>query len=67
MAEGHGFALAGLLAVLPTPLLAVNILFAVALFTLPGAMVWLDRQDRMPLRCLGSTFSWSPRCWPSLC
>ena len=48
MAEGHGFALAGLLTVLPTPLLAVNILFAVALFTLPGAMVWLDRQDRMP-------------------
>lgn len=48
MAEGYGFALAGLLTVLPTPMLAVNILFAVALFTLPGAMVWLDRQDRMP-------------------
>ena len=29
-------------------MLAVNILFAVALFTLPSAMVWLDRQDRMP-------------------
>ena len=48
MAEGHGLALAGLLTVLPTPMLAVNILFAVALFTLPSAMVWLDRQDRMP-------------------
>lgn len=48
MAEGQGLALAGLLTVLPTPMLAVNILFAVALFTLPGAMVWLDRQDRMP-------------------
>lgn len=48
MAEGQGLALAGLLTVLPTPMLAVNILFAVALFTLPSAMVWLDRQDRMP-------------------
>ena len=49
MAEGQGLALAGLLTVLPTPMLAVNILFAVALFTLPSAMVWLDRQDRMPM------------------
>ncbi len=48
MAGGQGFALAGLLAVLPTPLLAVNILFAVALFSLPFLMAWLDRQDRMP-------------------
>ena len=37
-----------MLTVLPTPMLAVNILFAMALFTLPGAMVWLDRQGRMP-------------------
>ena len=43
-----GTALVGVLTVLPTPMLAVNILFAVALFTLTGAMVWLDRQDRMP-------------------
>lgn len=48
MAGGQGLALVGVLTVLPTPMLAVNILFAVALFTLPGAMVWLDRQDRMP-------------------
>ena len=48
MVGGQGLALVGVLTVLPTPMLAVNILFAVALFTLPGAMVWLDRQDRMP-------------------
>ncbi|GIR07988.1 MAG: hypothetical protein CM15mP18_3170 [Methanobacteriota archaeon] len=29
-------------------MLVVNILFAVALFTFPSAMVWLDRQGRMP-------------------
>ncbi len=28
--------------------MAVNIMFALALFTLPSAMVWLDRQHRMP-------------------
>ena len=48
MAGGQGLALVGVLTVLPTPMLAVNILFTVALFTLPGAMVWLDRQGRMP-------------------
>ena len=48
MAGGQGFALAGVLTVLPTPMLVVNILFAVALFTFPSAMVWLDRQGRMP-------------------
>ena len=48
MAGGQGLTLVGVLTVLPTPMLAVNILFAVALFTLPGAMVWLDRQGRMP-------------------
>ena len=48
MAGGQGFALAGLLTVLPTPWLAVNIVFAVVLFALPGVMVWLDRRERMP-------------------
>ena len=48
MAGGQGLALVGVLTVLPTPMLAVNILFAVALFTLPSVMVWLDRRDRMP-------------------
>ena len=48
MAGGQGLTLVGVLTVLPTPMLAVNILFAMALFTLPGAMVWLDRQGRMP-------------------
>ena len=40
--------MAGLLTVLPTPWLAVNIVFAVVLFSLPGVMVWLDRRERMP-------------------
>ena len=48
MAGGQGFALAGLLTVLPTPWLAVNIVSAVALLALPGVMVWLDRRERMP-------------------
>ena len=48
MAGGLEFALAGVLTVLPTPMLVVNILFAVALFTFPSVMVWLDRQGRMP-------------------
>ena len=48
MSGGQGFAPAGLLTVLPTPWLAVNIVFAVVLFFLPGVMVWLDRRERMP-------------------
>ena len=48
MAGGQDFAFPELLRVLPTPLLAVNILFVVALFSLPGVMVWLDRRGRMP-------------------
>ncbi len=40
--------MAGLLTVLPTPWLAVNIVSAVALLALPGVMVWLDRRERMP-------------------
>ena len=48
MAGGQGSGLAGLLTVLPTPWLAVNIVFAVVLFALPGVMVWLDRRERMP-------------------
>ena len=48
MAGGQGFALGGLLTVLPTPWLAVNIVSAVALLALPGVMVWLDRRERMP-------------------
>jgi len=48
MAGGQGFGLAGLLTVLPTPWLAVNIVFAVVLFSLTGVMVWLDRRERMP-------------------
>ena len=48
MAGGLGFGVAGVLTVLPTPWLAVNTLFAVVLFALPSAMVWLDRRERMP-------------------
>jgi hypothetical protein len=48
MAGGQDFAFPELLRVLPTPLLTVNILFVVALFSLPGVMVWLDRRGRMP-------------------
>ena len=49
MSGDQGFGLAELLTVLPTPILTVNILFAVALFTLPTTMVWLDRRGRMPI------------------
>ena len=48
MAGGQDFAFPELLRVLPTPLLTVNILFVVALFSLPGVMVWLDRRGRRP-------------------
>ena len=48
VAGGQGFALAGLLTVLPTPWLAVNIVFAAVLFAVPGVMVWLDCRGRMP-------------------
>ena len=48
MSGGQGFALAGLLTVLPTPTLAVNIMFAVALITFPSTMAWLDRRGRLP-------------------
>ena len=48
MAVDLGFGVAGALTVLPTPLLAVNIVFAVALFSLPMLIVWLDRRGRMP-------------------
>jgi len=34
---------------LPTPSLAVNLAFVVAVFLLPAVMVWLDRQQRLPL------------------
>ncbi|MCH1411454.1 MAG: hypothetical protein L7U48_05175 [Candidatus Poseidoniaceae archaeon] len=49
MAWGQESTMLSYFVALPTPFLGINLAFALLVFVLPGAMVWLDRQRRLPL------------------